>query len=146
MSMHVSKHMNISDISIRASSYGMKGVSVDGNDIVAVYTAAVDAKTYVKKNGPMLLVANTYRIMGHSKSDANVYRTKEEIEMWRQKDPIKRMKQVLLEADICTESELAAIEGKAAQDIEEAVRFAEASPEPSLESALEDVYAEEAPV
>jgi len=142
MSMHVSRHMVIPDISIRASSYGMPGKSVDGNDIFQVYDAALQAREYVRAQGPMLLVTNTYRIMGHSKSDANVYRSKEEIEAWRKRCPIKRMKERLLAARLFSSGELEAIEAKAERIIREALEFAEASPEPGLETATEDVYAE----
>jgi TPP-dependent pyruvate/acetoin dehydrogenase alpha subunit len=142
MSMHVSRHMAIPDISIRASSYGMPGKSVDGNDIFQVYDAALQAREYVRTQGPMLLVTNTYRIMGHSKSDANVYRSKEEIEAWRKRCPIKRMKESLLAEKLFSSGELEAIEAKAERIIREALEFAEASPEPGLETATEDVYAE----
>ncbi|MGA2639340.1 MAG: thiamine pyrophosphate-dependent dehydrogenase E1 component subunit alpha [Spirochaetia bacterium] len=144
MSMHVSRHMAIPDIAIRASSYGMPGRSVDGNDIFQVYAAAREARQYVRNQGPMLLVTNTYRIMGHSKSDANVYRTKEEVEEWRKRCPIKRMKEKLLVEGLFQAAELEAIEAGAERVVREALEFAESSPEPALESAVEDVYAETA--
>jgi pyruvate dehydrogenase E1 component alpha subunit len=144
MSMHVSRHMAIPDIAIRASSYGMPGKSIDGNDIFLVYRSALEARSYVRARGPMLLVTNTYRIMGHSKSDANVYRTKEEIEEWRKRCPIKRMKERLLEERLFSSEELAALESRAEGAIREALEFAESSPEPALETATEDVYAEAA--
>jgi pyruvate dehydrogenase E1 component alpha subunit len=89
----------------------------------------------------MLLVLNTYRHMGHSKSDANVYRTKDEIEQWKKKDPIPRMRARLLEEKVFTAAELDAIEAQAKRDVEEAVRFAESSPEPKVENVRDDVYA-----
>jgi pyruvate dehydrogenase E1 component alpha subunit len=144
MSMHVSKHMAIPDIAVRASSYGMPGRSVDGNDIFQVYAAAREARQYVRRQGPMLLVTNTYRIMGHSKSDANVYRTKEEVEEWRKRCPIKRMRERLLAEGLFQAAELEAIEAGAERVVREALEFAESSPEPALESAVEDVYAETA--
>ncbi len=69
---------------------------MDGNDAVGIYRAALEAREYVRENGPMLLVLNTYRHMGHSKSDANVYRTKQEIEEWKKRCPIKRMREQLV--------------------------------------------------
>jgi TPP-dependent pyruvate/acetoin dehydrogenase alpha subunit len=122
-------------------AYGMKGITMDGNDAIAIYRATLEAKEYVKKNGPMLLVLDTYRHMGHSKSDANVYRTKEEIEEWKKKDPIPRMRGVLLTEKIFTAAELDAMEAQAKKDVEEAVRFAEESPNPKIENVLDDVYA-----
>jgi pyruvate dehydrogenase E1 component alpha subunit len=142
MSMHVSRHMAIPDIAVRASSYGMPGRSVDGNDIFQVYEAALEAREHVRTRGPLLLVTNTYRIMGHSKSDANVYRTKEEVEEWRKRCPIKGMRQRLLDERLFTAGELGDIEAGAERIIREALEFAEASPEPALETATEDVYAE----
>jgi pyruvate dehydrogenase E1 component alpha subunit len=144
MSMHVSKHMPIPDIAIRASSYGMPGKSIDGNDIFIVYEAALQAREHVRTQGPMLLVTNTYRIMGHSKSDANVYRTKEEVEEWRKRCPIKRMKERLLAERLFSAAELQDIEDRSERIIQEALEFAESSPEPALETAIEDVYAGEA--
>jgi pyruvate dehydrogenase E1 component alpha subunit len=141
MSMSVSKHVNIKDIAIRASSYGMIGKTVNGNDVIEVYTAVLEAKEYVKENGPVLIVANTYRITGHSKSDANVYRTKEEINEWKKKCPLKAMRKYLEINSIFSTTELDTIEQQAAEDIEKAVEFAQNSPYPSLDTILEDVYA-----
>jgi len=95
----------------------------------------------VKKNSPMLLVCNTYRYLGHSKSDANVYRTKEEIAEWKKKDPIKRFESYLIENKIYTEEEIKEIEAQAKKDIEDAVKFAEESPYPSLDTIMDDIYA-----
>jgi pyruvate dehydrogenase E1 component alpha subunit len=142
MSMHVSRHMAIPDIAVRASAYGMPGRSVDGNDIFQVYEAAREARQHVRSQGPLLLVTNTYRILGHSKSDANVYRTKEEVQEWRERCPIKRMRERLLAEDLFQAAELEAIEAGAERVVREALDFAESSPEPALDSAVEDVYAE----
>jgi pyruvate dehydrogenase E1 component alpha subunit len=84
---------------------------------------------------------NTYRIMGHSKSDAGLYRTKEEVEEWKAKDPIKRLRSALIDLRIVSAGEIDALDVKAANTIEKAVEFAEASPEPSVETVEEDVYA-----
>lgn len=141
MSTPLRRQANIPDLAQRGQAYGIRSVSMDGNDAVAIYLAAKDGREYVKKNGPMLLVLNTYRHMGHSKSDANVYRTKQEIEEWKKRCPIKRMRERLLEDGTLSEPELDAIEAQAGQDVEAAVRFAEASPAPRIEEAARDVYA-----
>jgi pyruvate dehydrogenase E1 component alpha subunit len=141
MSMHVKRHMNIPDISVRASSYGIPGRSVDGNDITTVYEAAREARAHARAHGPYLLVLNTYRIMGHSKSDAGLYRTKEEVEEWKRRDPIALMRASLLKQKLFSEEQLACMESTAAKIIEDALAFAEASPEPSLDSIEEDLYA-----
>ena len=141
MSMPVEKHMNIADIAIRASSYGIPGKSVDGNDIFEVYRATKDARRVAREQGPILLVLDTYRIMGHSKSDAGAYRTKEEVEAWKRKDPIRRMKERLVEQKLFTEKALAELEEQAERAIGDALAFAEASPEPRVENIEQDVYA-----
>jgi pyruvate dehydrogenase E1 component alpha subunit len=141
MSMNWRKAMNVDDISVRAASYGMSSKTVDGNDILSVYEAVLEAKEYVKKNGPFLLVCNTYRILGHSKSDANRYRTREEINKWRRKCPIKRMRKYLEENGLFTSIQLDRIEVQAKEDIEAAVKYAEESSYPSIVNILDDVYA-----
>ena len=93
MSMSMNRHMNIKNIADRASSYGIPGHIVDGNDAVGLYDKMLEVFEYVREGkGPVLVESKTYRWLGHSKSDANVYRTKEEIEDWKKKDPIERMK------------------------------------------------------
>ncbi len=140
MSMPVSKSMNINDIAERAKSYGIPGRTIDGNDAIEVYREATEAREYVKENGPMLLVCKTYRVSGHSKSDKCVYRTKEELEEWKGRDPIACMEKYMLEAGFAQE-ELGEIELRAAQGIEDAVRFAQQSPDPSVDTIYDDVYA-----
>ena len=141
MSTPLRRQAAIPDLAQRGQAYGIRSVSMDGNDAIAIYLAAREAREYVKQNGPMLLVLNTYRHMGHSKSDANVYRTKQEIEEWKKRCPIKRMRERLVAEGTFTDAELDAIEAQAAKDVEEAVRFAESSPAPRIEEAARDVYA-----
>ncbi len=142
MSMPLSKHMNIKDIVKRAEAYGIPGYIVDGNDAVAVYRKVKEAAEYVRSGkGPVLIESKTYRWLGHSKSDANVYRTKEEIVEWKKKCPLKRFRAYLLKEEILTEEEADAIERKAKEDIEKAVEYANNSPEPPIGTLLEDVYA-----
>jgi TPP-dependent pyruvate/acetoin dehydrogenase alpha subunit len=141
MSMPVKRSMNIDDISIRGSSYGIPGEAINGNDICEVYSTVKKAISYVKKHGPKLIVCNTYRIMGHSKSDANVYRTKEEVEAWKKKCPIKAMGNYMLKNKILSKKELDEIEKEAAAAIESAVAYAEKSSNPSIDTILDDVYA-----
>ncbi len=140
MSMEVRKSMNVEDISVRAASYGMPGRSVDGNDAVAVHEAARESRTAVREGGPFLLVLNTYRILGHSKSDAGLYRSKEEVEAWKKKDPIPRLARVLRDNGL-SEEEIGKMDAAAACTVEEALAFAQASPEPSVDAVEEDVYA-----
>jgi len=141
MSVPVSKSMKIENIADRGTAYGIPGKVIDGNDAVEVYNTVLEAKEYVKKNGPILIEVKTYRWLGHSKSDANVYRTKEEIAAWKEKCPIKSLKNYMEKNRIFTSYELDAIERKSVEDIENAVQFAQDSAYPSIDTILEDVYA-----
>lgn len=140
MSTPLRKQANVPDLAQRGQAYGIRSESMDGNDAVGIYLAALEARGYVRENGPMLLVLNTYRHMGHSKSDANVYRTKQEIEEWKKRDPITRMRDWLVSEGISTAEALHALDAQAAADVQEAVRFAESSPSPRIEEAARDVY------
>ena len=140
MSTPLRKQANVPDLAQRGQAYGIRSVSMDGNDAVGIYLAALEAREYVRENGPMLLVLNTYRHMGHSKSDANVYRTKQEIEEWKKRCPIKRMRERLITEGLATAAALDAIDAQAEADVQAAVRFAESSPSPRIEEAARDVY------
>lgn len=136
-----SRHQKINNISDRAASYGITGVSVDGNDIFAVYEAASLAIDKARKGGgPTLLECKTYRYRGHFEGDPQEYRAKEEIEDWRRKDPIIKLKKHLLENKICDETKINKLEENINKEILEAVEFAEESPNPKPKEALENVY------
>ena len=142
MSTPIAQAMHDTDIAKRAYPFGMPARSVDGNDVLEVYRTIKEARAYVAAgNGPMLIVENTYRISGHSKSDGNLYRTKEEIESWKQKCPIMAFRKYMLDNCIATVEELDKIAAAAAEEINAAEEFAKNSPEPKLEDLLNDVYA-----
>ena len=142
MSTHISKVMKDTDLTKRAIAYGMKAVEVDGNDVLAVYETVREAREYaIKNSAPILIVENTYRTSGHSKSDGNLYRTKAEINEWKEKAPIPRLCATLLKEGVCTQEELDEIDAKTTKVIEDAVQFAIDSPYPKMEDIYEDVYA-----
>jgi len=142
MSLHVQKSTASETIACRGSAYGMPGVLVDGNDIAAVHDAVVGARNHaLTGNGPYLIECITYRWMGHSKSDANRYRTKEEIEDWKTRCPILRYQRELMERAIATEKQLASVKAAAERDLEKAIEFADNSPDPDIATVTEDVYA-----
>ncbi len=142
MSTPIADVMKDTDISKRAYPFAMPSVTVDGNKVLEVYQAVKKAREYVAAgNGPMLVVEKTYRISGHSKSDGNLYRTKEEIESWKKKDPIIAFRKLMLENGTATAEELDEIEQYAIRAIDEAEEFAKNSPEPKVEDLLNDVYA-----
>ena len=141
-STHVSKSILTEKIADRAYAYGIPGVTVDGNDVLAVFRAAEEAVKRARSGlGPTLIECLTYRHGGHSRSDPATYRPKEEVKRWLSKDPIPRYKAKLVEMGILTEEMAENIEGEVAVEIERAVRFAEESPLPRPETALEDTYA-----
>ena len=128
----------------RAASYGIPGHFIeDGNDLMAVYNKFEEIVKYVRDgNGPVLVEAITYRWLGHSTSDPGKYRTKEEVDEWKQKDPITRFRNHLIENKIASEKELDELNDASLAAVEESVKFALSSPEPTLESAFEDIYAD----
>ena len=126
----------------RAEALGVPGYFVDGNDALAVYEYLKKAFDHARQGlGPVFLEVETYRHLGHSKSDRNLYRSKEEIEEWKQKCPIRSFRNLLLEKNILTENQIDEIDKKMAKVIEDAVEYAENSPEPKIEDVTEYVYA-----
>lgn len=128
----------------RASSYGIPGHFIeDGNNLLDVYNKFTELVDYVRAgNGPVLVESITYRWYGHSTSDAGRYRTREEVEKWKEDDPIKNFKKYLVENNIATEEEVDNINKQSEEEVEKAVQFAIDSPEPSIESAFEDIFAD----
>jgi pyruvate dehydrogenase E1 component alpha subunit len=143
MSMPVEKAFNIEEISTRAVAYGIPGVTVDGNDLLAVYEAVGTAAARARRGeGPSLVEAVTYRYKGHSKSDKQAYRTREEVRLWQEeRDAIMRFSQLLVMTGVASEAEAAAMRDTAIATIDGAVAFSEASPEPDVAAILEGVYA-----
>jgi pyruvate dehydrogenase E1 component alpha subunit len=138
MSMAFEKAFRVEQISDRAKAYGIKGLTIDGNDVVAVYKAVQEAAKRARTgNGPTLIEAITYRYQGHSKSDRQLYRTRDEVKQWKQKDPIQRFAKLIG----IKEKEMEQIEKKAEEEIAAAVEFAENSPEPEISTILEGIYA-----
>lgn len=142
MSMSIQRSINIPKVSERASAYGIPGETVDGNDFFAVYQAVhAAAERARRREGPTLLESITYRWRGHSKSDRQVYRTREELKAWQAKDPIPRLASSLMDCGLLTSQAGKQVRSEAYQRVEQAVRFAEASQEPGLTTILDGVYA-----
>jgi pyruvate dehydrogenase E1 component alpha subunit len=142
MSMEVARSVARLPIAQRADAYGIPWQYVDGNDVLAVYEAVRDAAGYVRGgNGPAFVETETYRWMGHSKSDRNLYRTKEEIEEWKQRDPIACFRDGLIAEGVLDQEWAEKIDQDGLKTIEAAVAFAEASPEPDASTVTDWVYA-----
>ncbi len=129
----------------RAAAYKMRGEAVDGQDVLKVYDAIKDCADYCRAGkGPVLLEANTYRYRGHSMSDAATYRTKEEVEEERaKKDPISRLREHLLKKKIATDADFEKIQEEVNKQCDDAVAFADQSPEPPMEELYGDMYVDE---
>ena len=142
MSMPVTAAFPISQIAQRAAAYNMPGVTVDGNDLLAVYGAVKTAVAHARSGGgPSLIEAVTYRWRGHSKSDRQRYRTRDEVKEWQARDPITRLEDFLLASGLFTAEQLADLGAAACQTIDASVTFAEAQADPDPATILEGVYA-----
>jgi TPP-dependent pyruvate/acetoin dehydrogenase alpha subunit len=136
-----SKQAPLADLAVRAQAYAFPGVIVDGNDVLAVFAASQSAVERARAGeGPTFIEGKTYRFLGHYEGDPMVYRTRQEIDAWRQRDPIPTFQQRLLEAELVTVSEIAEIKAEVQARLDEAVQFAANSPQPAAESALDGVY------
>ncbi len=126
----------------RAEAHGIPGYFIDGNDVLAVHETMKEAVEHARSGkGPVFVETETYRYFGHSKSDRNLYRTKEEIQAWKEKDPIGRFETLLIEAKVLNDKAIKEIYQEMSQVIDEAVAFAENSPEPDPSEVTEWVYA-----
>jgi pyruvate dehydrogenase E1 component alpha subunit len=142
MSMPVPRASARQPLAQRAEAYGLPWHVVDGNDVLAVYRVMRAAADHARSgDGPVLVEAQTYRYFGHSKSDRNLYRTREEIEQWKQRDPIARFRRLLAEAGLLDDAQAEAFDQAALQAIEQAAAFAEAAPDPDVSGLTEFVYA-----
>ena len=145
MGTAVGRASAVSEIQQKAEGYGIPHSRVDGMDVMAVYEAAHTAIEKVRDGaGPYLLEAMTYRFRGHSMGDPERYRKQEEVKHWKEQDPIGVFRTYLIKNKIASAKALDEIVAQAEADVQKAVEFAEASPEPTLESLFDNVYAEEA--
>ncbi len=145
MGTAVERAAAIKDLSRRADSYdGMDGFYVDGQDVLAVREATQRALDVARRGAPVLLEVRTYRYMGHSMSDAvsGTYRTKAELDEYLKRDPINLFKARMMENGDLNDAEFAAMEMEIKATVQDSWDFADASPEPPLESLYEDVLVE----
>ena len=144
MSTSTERSTAVKQIAERAQAYAMPGVTVDGNDFSAIAEASETAVARARRGeGPSLIESLTYRWRGHSKSDRNRYRTKDEIEAWMAQDPIRRMGDLLIEHAILSADEIAALEAEVDAEITAAIAFARAGTDPKPADVLRDVCTEQ---
>lgn len=143
VSTNIRYSTNIDDLSIRAQSYGIPGVRVDGFDVLAVYAEAVKAVERARSGkGPTLLVTESYRLEGHYAGEPEVYREREEVQEYRKKDPIPRFRKELISKKVAKKDELEAIDEEIKKEMVDAVTFAKESPEPDPATAMNYIYAD----
>jgi pyruvate dehydrogenase E1 component alpha subunit len=141
MGTAIHRHSAVTDLSQKASCLGVPGERVDGMDVLAVREVVSEHVRKAREDRqPTLVEALTYRFRGHSAADPEVYRTKEEVAQWRERDPILAYAKLLQEAGMLTEEEFQERGRKAIEIVDRAVEFADASPEPALESLYDNVY------
>jgi pyruvate dehydrogenase E1 component alpha subunit len=143
MGTSVQRTSNVHELYTLGEAYDMPSEPVDAMNVEAVHDAVSRAAERARAGeGPTLLEFRTYRYKGHSMSDPQKYRTKEEVEQYKQRDPIEQVRKTILDNKLATEAELEAIEVKVNAQVEESVKFAEESKFPDPSEALKDIYAE----
>jgi pyruvate dehydrogenase E1 component alpha subunit len=144
MGTTVERASAVSEIRQKADGYAMKNDNVDGMDIMKVREKALEMIEEIRSgSGPQFLEINTYRFRGHSMGDPERYRQQEEIRKWQENDPIGIYRRYLVEEKIASEEELNGEDKKANEIVEDAVHFAESSPEPAAEELFKNIYVEE---
>jgi pyruvate dehydrogenase E1 component alpha subunit len=142
MSARAEMFTSVPNPAVRAAAYGFPGVNCDGMDALAVYRAIEEAVARARSGaGPSLVVCDTYRYFGHHVGDPLNYRTKDEVDAWRARDPIDHFQRDLIARSILSAADAEALRVEVAGEIEAAVAFAKASPEPDLNVLMEDIYA-----
>ena len=129
ISLHLSQVLASRDIAARADAYGMPGVAVDGNDVLAVHRAVSEAVARARSGaGPTLVEAQSYRLAGHWASDPGGYRREEDVAAWRAKDPIRRLERELLAQDSISQEEIDRLWQSARDEVQRAAEIAQAAP------------------
>lgn len=142
MSMSTKHSMRNETVAQRASGYGIPGQRIDGNNVLAVYAAVSAAVQRARSGqGPSLIESLTYRYKGHAKSDQNLYRTRDEIRAWQERDPIRFFTNLLIAEGKLDQAEVKREEAAAYRAVEDAYQFAVSSPDPDPATLLEGVYA-----
>ncbi|MDQ2701061.1 MAG: pyruvate dehydrogenase (acetyl-transferring) E1 component subunit alpha [Actinomycetota bacterium] len=140
MGTSLDRHSAVTDLSKKAEGYGIEGERIDGMDVMEVREGVARHLEIARDGKPTLLEASTYRYRGHSAADPEIYREKEEVREWQQKDPIETFTRTLTEAGVLEEGDVDEIRAKADETVKKSVEFADNSPEPPLESLYDELY------
>jgi pyruvate dehydrogenase E1 component alpha subunit len=140
--MAFSRATKNTSVAQRAKSYGLPGIDVDGQDVLSVHSVAKEAIDRARAgDGPTLIECKTYRYVGHHEGDPGTdYRTRDEVQHWKGRDPVTNARKLLVDSEAVDERELQAVDQEVERLIDQAVEFAEQSPEPSADSVNEHVY------
>lgn len=142
VSTHVCEAVPVADLADRAKAYGIPGINVDGNDVLAVYEVTQTAVARARQGeGPSLVACHTYRLEGHYVGEPRVYRSREEETDARKKDPLPHFRAWLVDHGVLTAAEADALDDELKHAVTDAIAFAKASPEPPAERVMEWVYA-----
>jgi pyruvate dehydrogenase E1 component alpha subunit len=135
------RHSAVTDLSLKSEGYGVPGTRCDGMDVLDVHDVVTSAlKCAREERKPQLVEAVTYRFRGHSMADPEEYRSKDEVEEWRERDPIQAFGKRLVDEDVITQDQFEELDEKGIKVVDEAVQFADQSPFPDLDSLYDDVY------
>ncbi len=141
ISVPVTQSTSVKDVSVRSKSYNIPGITADGNDVFAIHEAMEKAITRARAGkGPTLIEFKTSRLVGHWQGDPQNYRPKGEVESWKKKCPIKRLKSFILENQLFTDEDILKVEEEIIQAVDDAAEFALNSPEPDPAKVMENVY------
>jgi pyruvate dehydrogenase E1 component alpha subunit len=135
------RHSAVTDLSLKSEGFGVPGTRCDGMDVLDVHSVVTEALGHAREERrPQLVEAVTYRYRGHSMADPEEYRSKEEVEEWRERDPIGAFSRRLADEGVLEQEEVERLDEAAIEAVDEAVRFADESPFPDLDSLYDDVY------
>jgi pyruvate dehydrogenase E1 component alpha subunit len=141
MGTSLERHSAVTDLSKKAEGFGVPGTRCDGMDVLDVHACVSEALRKAREDRqPQLVEAVTYRFRGHSMADPEEYRSKDEVEEWRKRDPINAFKSRLIEEDVISEEDAEKLDSDAVARIDRAVEFADGSPFPDLDSLYDDIY------
>jgi pyruvate dehydrogenase E1 component alpha subunit len=141
MGTSIERHSAVTELSRKAEGYGIPGVRVDGMDVLAVReTVAEHIRQAREERRPTLVEAFTYRYRGHSAADPEVYRDKQEVQEWQERDPLETFGSLLVDEEVLNGDEVAEVKEEAERIVLESVEFADASPEPELDTLYDHLY------
>jgi pyruvate dehydrogenase E1 component subunit alpha len=135
------RHSAVTDLSLKSEGFGVPGTRCDGMDVLDVHSVVTEALRCAREERkPQLVEAVTYRYRGHSMADPEEYRTKEEVEEWRERDPIKAFADRIVDEGVMSREDVERFDAEAIAAVDEAVKFADESPFPDLDSLYDDIY------